>query len=116
MSYQDDNTWQLLTPKLRDQYIVKAGKKVMEDAKEAYKLAKEHNLEFPYGKLSGENEMWYIYDVAKKMWEGDGYKDLPSQFTRVSERENRCLMDLLSEDAINDLNAEMDRSFYGNFK
>jgi hypothetical protein len=95
----------ILSEALRLSYIKKAQEKIIEDNKKCFEFIKSKGLAISFEPISSHYESEHIYNVAKDMWEADGYRDTPTKFTRVSENElhflNNVFKDNINVDATN---------------
>jgi hypothetical protein len=96
MSYQDDNNWQILTPKLNEEYREKAAKRLDHDYQECLRYIIDNNLEvYLSNPRDGEDFEQSVYYIAEKMWKADGYYDPPSWFIRPKDIEAKLAKEIL---------------------
>lgn len=105
-----------LTQEIKEYYWKLAEEKVKNDNNKIAKFIKENNLtstSTQYDKKS-EDYAYIIYDVAKTMWEADGYEEPPSKFVGIKEREKEFtenIFDIINDKFINESQEEIDESF-----
>lgn len=100
-----------LTKELRAYYSDLASKKIQEDRYKVRKFCEKNNLSPGLEEESSENEAYHHYDVAKKLWEADGYTEVPGSYVKTSEREKN-LVDVLMNHIIKDCEEETDKLFF----
>jgi hypothetical protein len=84
-----------LTESVREQYLHKASEKICKDAQEIMAFIKAKGLDFVPESCSPEQEAQHCYYVAKEMWEKDGYREDPTEFVNIRNRENDFLRNIL---------------------
>jgi hypothetical protein len=105
-----------LTQELRDYYWKLAEEKVENDNKKIQEFIKENNLTSTSEQFDNrsENYVFTIYDLAKKMWEADGYVDPPANYVNNKEREKdfcKNIIDIINDKFVKESQEEMDKSF-----
>lgn len=82
----------------RNSYLRLAEQKINKDTQELLQFIKLKGLNPSIEEISARNEAEHIYNVAKKLWEHDGYIEEPSAFVRISEREAKFRDGLLKKE------------------
>ena len=98
MSYQDDNTWQILTDALCEKYHKEAKAQLESDFKKLVKYSSDNNIKVPV--FNPKYDIDYnqtVYYLARENWERDGYKESPTGFTHISEREREHFKKILDD-------------------
>jgi hypothetical protein len=85
-----------LTNSLYQKYINQAKIKTDKDFNALHEFAKSRGLDCSYARLSGENEARLHFEVAKELWEADGYVAEPASFTRINEREKEFTKNIIT--------------------
>ena len=105
-----------LTQELKDYYWKLAEEKIESDNKKITDFIKDNNLastSMRYHK-EGEDYVYTVYDVAKKMWEADDYVERPSKFVGNQEREKEFTQNIfgvIGDKFMRESQEEMDKTF-----
>lgn len=98
-----------LTDTLRKEYFEKASKKLDDDFVKVINYIKSKGLDVILERPSNETQGYHTYAVAKKMWEADGYIDLPNIVD--SEPCTEDVFSILQDKTIKEINDQNDTMF-----
>lgn len=98
-----------LTDTLRKEYFEKASKKLDDDFVKVISYIKSKGLDVILERPSNETQCYHTYAVAKKMWEADGYIDLPNIVDAEPCTED--VFSILQDKTIKEINDQNDTMF-----
>jgi hypothetical protein len=98
-----------LTDQLRKEYFEKASKKLDDDFVKVINYIKSKDLDVILERPSNETQGYHTYAVAKKMWEADGYIDLPNIVE--SKPCTKDLISIVQDKTIKEINNDHDTMF-----